>query len=167
MDQEDYLRWKAKIRRLSLSRAKRELRVKPGYQTHEHLLTIVKRLPTDFEPWGDRASGTGPDCSCGCRWFHPLSGTLETDWGACANVRSPRVGLLTFEHMGCEMYEEDPRNEYLWTRAGMLALRRFREAEIEMQKWWVSHSWVKVRGQPIYRSIFRKPGGKEQKKLAT
>ena len=72
---------------------------------HAHLLSIVIRLPTDFEPYGHRARDDGgPDCSGGCRWFlslecHPL------DWGVCANPRSPRCGLLTFEHMGCEFFQ--------------------------------------------------------------
>ena len=33
-----------------------EIRVMPGFQTQEHLLEIVKRLPTDVEPWGKRRS---------------------------------------------------------------------------------------------------------------
>ena len=28
------------------------------------------------------------------------------DWGVCANVKSPRKGLLTFEHQGCKEFEE-------------------------------------------------------------
>lgn len=45
------------------------------------------------------------DCSCGCRWFHILDGIRGMDWGVCFNPKSPRCGLLTFEHMGCEQYE--------------------------------------------------------------
>jgi hypothetical protein len=44
------------------------------------------------------------DCSCGCYFFHPLLGDLQTDWGVCTNPQSPRAGLLTFEHMGCAFY---------------------------------------------------------------
>lgn len=75
---------------------------------HEHLLGIVKKLPTDFEPYGQRDRGTAApseDCSCGCRHFIPLAGDLGNDWGVCANPNSPRCGLLTFEHMGCPQFE--------------------------------------------------------------
>jgi hypothetical protein len=44
------------------------------------------------------------DCSCQCYFFHPLLGDLQTDWGVCTNPKSPRAGLLTFEHMGCAFY---------------------------------------------------------------
>jgi hypothetical protein len=112
-------------------RSKRELRLTPGFQTHEHLLSVVKKLPTDFEPWGKREPGTGGDCSCGCRWFHVLKGSLESDWGICANPKSPRVGLLTFEHQGCPQFEHDKRWDYLRTAAGKKAAERFIRAERE------------------------------------
>jgi hypothetical protein len=75
---------------------------------HEQLMQIVKKLPGDFEPYGERSrtNDWGPDCSCGCRHFLKLDGGLGYDWGVCANEHSPRVGLLTFEHMGCEFFEE-------------------------------------------------------------
>ncbi len=38
-----------------------------------------------------------------------LAGDLGMDWGVCANPRSPRAGLLTFEHQGCEFFEYDER----------------------------------------------------------
>lgn len=78
--------------------------------THQHLLELVVRLPSDFEPDGDRSRDTdyGPDCSCGCKWFAKLEGRLGYDWGVCSNPASPRVGLLTFEHQGCKCFEEDP-----------------------------------------------------------
>lgn len=167
MNQGEHLRWRENTRRLLRLRRRHEIRVMPGFQNHEHLLTIVRKPPTDFEPWDARGRGMGVDCSCGCQWMHPLSGTLETDWGVCTNPRSPCVGLLTFEHMGCEMFEDDLRNNYLWTRAGMRALRRFQEAEIELAKWHARHSLVKERGKPIYKVILRKFRGKKQKKLET
>jgi len=46
------------------------------------------------------------DCSCGCKRFLKLPGKLGMDWGVCANANSPRVGLLTFEHQGCEQFEQ-------------------------------------------------------------
>jgi hypothetical protein len=53
----------------------------------------------------------GTDCSWGCKWFHVLEGTRGADWGVCFNPRSENVGLLTFEHFGCDHFEpegEDP-----------------------------------------------------------
>lgn len=75
--------------------------------THEELWRIVKKLPSDFQPDGerDRDADWGPDCSCGCRHFIKLAGALGFDWGVCGNVQSPRCGLLTFEHMGCKAFE--------------------------------------------------------------
>lgn len=78
----------------------------------DHLRTLMIRKPTDFEPYGSRSRDEGgADCSCGCRWFVPLEGDLRYDWGVCANPRSPRVGLLTFEHQGCLEFEDDPSAE--------------------------------------------------------
>lgn len=75
--------------------------------TQEELWRIVKKLSGDFEPYGQRNRDTdyGPDCSCGCIHFVKLEGTLGFDWGVCANPKSPRAGLLTFEHMGCKEFE--------------------------------------------------------------
>lgn len=75
--------------------------------THELLLKLAKALPTDFVPWGkvNRDEDWEPDCSCGCKHFLPLDGKLRFDWGVCANPRSPRAALLTFEHMGCREFE--------------------------------------------------------------
>jgi len=80
----------------------------PGHATHEQLCALMVRLPTDFEPWGTRER-EGPDCSCGCNFFHILDGKAGGDWGVCTNPKSPRVGLLTFEHQGCPEWTEDPR----------------------------------------------------------
>lgn len=83
--------------------------IAPPMATHEELWRIVKQLPTDFEPWGerDRDAVYGPDCSCGCIHFVKLEGKLGFDWGVCANPKSPRAGLLTFEHMGCKEFESE------------------------------------------------------------
>jgi len=80
---------------------------------HEPLHLIVKRLPSDFEPWGERSRSEdwGPDCSCGCHWFIPLAHELGYDWGVCHNPKSPRCGLLTFEHQGCREFEEEADRE--------------------------------------------------------
>ena len=76
---------------------------------HNQLHVILKRLPSDFEPWGERSRENewGLDCSCGCRWFVKLEGMLRYDWGVCYNPASPRAGLLTFEHQGCPKFEGD------------------------------------------------------------
>ncbi len=77
--------------------------------THEELLAVYKKLTGDFEPWGRRLRETEedwfPDCSCGCRFLHCLEGSRGMDWGVCFNPKSPRSGLLTFEHMGCDQYD--------------------------------------------------------------
>jgi hypothetical protein len=75
--------------------------------THDELWRTVKKLPGDFEPYGQRNRDPdyGPDCSCGCIHFVKLEDTLGFDWGVCANPKSPRAGLLTFEHMGCKEFE--------------------------------------------------------------
>lgn len=65
---------------------------------HEHLLTIMVKKPTGFQPWGDVERDGEPDCSCGCQYYLELPGELAADWGVCTNQESPRAGLLTFEH---------------------------------------------------------------------
>src|SRR5450755_1466780 len=117
-----------RIRRILKQQSASETLVTPGYQTHEHLWQIVTQLPTDFEPYGQVKRAT-PDCSSGCRWYHVLAGRLGQGWGVCANPRSPRSGLLTFEHQGCLEFEEDPRWNYLETRKGRSARRLFEERE--------------------------------------
>lgn len=49
---------------------------------NDALHSILKKLPSDFEPYGNRSRNTdwGPDCSCGCRWFVKLEGSLRYDW---------------------------------------------------------------------------------------
>ncbi len=78
---------------------------------HEHLLSIYRRLPSDFQPYGERERNDEPDCSVGCKYFLQLPGNLGTDWGVCINPVSPRAGLLTFEHQGCEQFESDETEE--------------------------------------------------------
>lgn len=77
------------------------------------LWAVLQKLATDFEPWGERSreNDWGPDCSCGCRFFVPLAGALASDWGVCRNPASPRAGLLTWEHQGCRLFEQDSTEE--------------------------------------------------------
>ena len=70
----------------------------------EHLHSICRHLPYDFRPYGERERN-GPGCSSGCIHFFKLPVKLGLDWGVCANSASPRAGLLTFEHKGCEQFE--------------------------------------------------------------
>jgi hypothetical protein len=74
---------------------------------HATLHRLCKHLPSDFEPYGKRSRDDdwGPDCSCGCKYFQYLQG--NADWGVCCNPKSPRAGMLTFEHMGCKHFVED------------------------------------------------------------
>lgn len=78
---------------------------------HAKMWAIAKKLPTDFEPYGQRSrdDALGQDCSCNCahyaRLVEPLSGEESMDWGVCLHAASPRAGLLTFEHQGCPEYQ--------------------------------------------------------------
>jgi hypothetical protein len=75
---------------------------------------LSRTLDSDFEPYGERSRSDGnpADCSCGCRYFVPLAPTaLSEDWGCCLNKKSPRAGLLTFEHQGCREFEYGLRVE--------------------------------------------------------
>jgi hypothetical protein len=79
---------------------------------HEQLWKVCKLLPSDFEPFGKRPDEErGADCSCGCKFFQPLEGILGMDWGVCSNSKSPRAGLLTFEHQGCKEFQENENHE--------------------------------------------------------
>ncbi len=78
---------------------------------HRRLLSLTKRLPEDFTPYGwvnrERNNYQG-DCSCGCKWYRELDGELGGDWGVCTNPKSHRCGLLTFEHQGCLHFTPGP-----------------------------------------------------------
>lgn len=82
--------------------------------THELLLSIVRRLPTDYADYGGQVvrwaddNASYPDCSCGCRWAEWLKDELGSDWCVCTKSEAPRAGLLTFEHMaGYDCFEAD------------------------------------------------------------
>jgi hypothetical protein len=93
--------------------SKRTITREEHHRLHELLHTLCVHLPTDFEPYGQRSRETdwGPDCSCGCLHFRGLEGLLGSDWGVCSNPKSPRAGMLTFEHQGCREFEYDERIE--------------------------------------------------------
>jgi len=106
--------------------------------THDELHGILRRLPSDFEPWGQRSreNDWGPDCSCGCRWFIRLQANLNHDWGVCSNPGSPRCGLLTFEHQGCREFEASATKDALLSREGVgtASPGNDRDAEIVLLK---------------------------------
>jgi hypothetical protein len=82
-----------------------------GYVTHSDLLKLMIRLPQDYQPYG-RSERTGfNDCSGGCRFFLKLMPPFDKDWGTCANSKSHRCGLLTFEHAGCPKFESNPNED--------------------------------------------------------
>lgn len=78
---------------------------------HETLWAACRKLPGDYKPYGD--SERDIDCSAGCKFFYVLAHRdgehLGYDWGICANPRSHRCGLLTFEHQGCGEFESPDR----------------------------------------------------------
>ena len=119
-------------RRYELS--KREISREEHDRLHELLHSLCVHLPTDFEPWGRRSREEwGPDCSCGCRHFLELKRPLGADWGVCSNPKSPRAGLLTFEHQGCREFEEDERIEEdieRWAREHPDLFKRFDREEL-------------------------------------
>lgn len=104
---------------------------------HQKLLRVVKHLPTDYRPYGkrDRTDGVG-DCSCGCKHYAKLEGGLQFDWGVCVNPRSPRFGLLTFEHQGCPKFESEKRRKlkgcFVVVEPGRVRITR-----------WIKPAWAK------------------------
>jgi hypothetical protein len=77
-------------------------------RNHEQLFDIARRLPTDFEPWGQRSRDmpTQPDCASDCRFFTRLDGGAGLDWGVCVNPQSLRAGLLTYQNFGCLEFDQ-------------------------------------------------------------
>ena len=82
-----------------------------GNPTDEELWEACRRLPTDWEPVGQRQwhgrREARPDCDK-CHWFVELLRT-SPDWGVCANPESERTGLLTYREQGC--WKHEPENK--------------------------------------------------------
>lgn len=78
---------------------------------HLQLWSVCKKLPDDYEPYGNADRENDPDCSSGCLHFMPLERPAGLDWGICKNPASHRAGLLTFEHQGCRMFVPDPTHD--------------------------------------------------------
>ena len=71
---------------------------------HDQLWKVCKYKGAYLKHGGPGRFGKS-DCSCGCKYFHELEGDNGMDWGVCFNPKSPRAGLLTFEHMGCKYFK--------------------------------------------------------------
>ena len=80
----------------------------------EKLWEVCRKLPSDWEPYGERRwpgrREDRPDCST-CRWFTGLFRAWP-DWGACANPESARAGLLTFREQGCWQHEPEKERRF-------------------------------------------------------
>lgn len=83
--------------------------VMSGEATHDELFKVV--LPDERYEAARRdelGSKLAHDDQCfSCAFFHVLAGERGMDWGVCFNPRSPRHGLLNFEHYGCAAWEQD------------------------------------------------------------
>ena len=73
---------------------------------HKLLWQVCRDKPS-YEDGTDTEQHNKPDCSCGCVFHHALDGITGMDWGVCCCPQSPRAGLLTFEHMGCQFWTKD------------------------------------------------------------
>jgi hypothetical protein len=133
---------RVRLRRLMKQQRADELILTPGFQSDASLKAVLVMLPTDFEPYGKRERSGHSDCSGNCRWYHVLAGTRGQDWGVCVNPKSPRSGLLTFEHQGCPQYEWDKRRDVLETPNGKKALKQFTAREENLKSWRKAHALV-------------------------
>lgn len=83
---------------------------------HDRLWKVCPKRAEDYTPYGKDERWADPnraypDCSCGCKFYYVLEERdgqdIGCDWGVCTNPKSHRVGLLTFEHQGCEHFKQD------------------------------------------------------------
>ncbi len=83
-----------------------------GEASHEELWAVCHVHGRKYESWPGHDLDPPTGQCFGCRWFHELAGGVPDrgywehrnyDWGVCfdATGRSPRLGLLTYEHQGC------------------------------------------------------------------
>ena len=68
--------------------------------THEQLWEVCR----DTKEYEEGKTQEMPGCFA-CKWYHKLEGDRGMDWGVCYNKKSPRAGLLTFEHMSCKFHK--------------------------------------------------------------
>jgi len=67
--------------------------------------SLLKKCCKDWDAYMKGEMGVDNfkvDCSCGCYFFFNLQDS--GDWGVCCNPESPRAGLLTWEHQGCQSH---------------------------------------------------------------
>src|ERR1017187_10405280 len=90
-----------------------------GNPSDEQLWEACRRLPSDWQPHGQRQwygkREERPDCDT-CIWFAELFHT-SPDWGTCANPESERAGLLTYREQGCWQHEPEKERRYQATRS--------------------------------------------------
>lgn len=41
----------------------------------------------------------------GCRYWVPIAGKFQGDWGVCSNKESDADGVVRFAHDGCDQFE--------------------------------------------------------------
>lgn len=89
--------------------------IRDGDPTHDHLCEIVRKLPEDYDVWSEGkverwadSDQAYPDCSMGCKHAQWLE---KGDWCVCSNPESHRCGLLTFEHQGCQKFEQEAKDD--------------------------------------------------------
>jgi hypothetical protein len=88
-------------------RKETQTQMKDEKTIHEQLKSICKASGDDYFPYGTRErKDDDKDCSCGCKYFIPLSGECGNDWGVCTSKVSLRSGRLTFKHQGCVYFEK-------------------------------------------------------------
>jgi hypothetical protein len=102
----------------------------------EQLWEACRKLPSDFEPYGQRKwigkREDRPDCAT-CCWFMELFRSWP-DWGSCANPQSLRAGLLTFWEQGCWQREPEKGRRHEETRRARCDFRN--SFEIMLREQW-------------------------------
>ena len=106
-----------------------------GNPSDEELWEACRKLPSDWEPHGQRRwlgrRESRPDCAT-CCWFVELFRTWP-DWGACANPESARAGLLTFREQGCWQFEPEKGTRHVMTRSAQCDFLRIFEKFLREQ----------------------------------
>lgn len=106
-----------------------------GNPSDEELWEACRRLPSDWEPLGQRnwhgRTEDRPDCDS-CKWFTELFRTAP-DWGVCCNTESPRSGLLTHREQGCWQHEPEMDRHYQAVRPARCDFMRGFEAFLREQ----------------------------------
>jgi hypothetical protein len=106
-----------------------------GNPSDEELWEACRKLPSDWEPYGERRwhgrRESRPDCTT-CKWFVELFRTWP-EWGVCVNPESERAGLLTYGEQGCWQHEAEKERRYQATRPARCDFMRGFEAFLRDQ----------------------------------